>query len=598
MASPAGNSRLFFHASLLLVGLAWTLPFLQPYHRFPLTAFYSEWLAFALGLAAALVLLCKEPWREAALPALAMAPIGLIVVLGLHVALGRVPYPEQALTAVLYLLWAVLLVVLGHALRRMLALTIIATTLAGFLLAGGVLSALIGLLQHHQLSTPFDFLVGRKIALQVYGNLGQPNHYAAYLSFALVSTVYLYGRRLLNGAVAALPVALFLLVLALAASRSSWLYLGALTTLAVLLHRFRRDAESRRLAVIALWLLPGFIIAQWVATLPFMMPGGARLVTSAERLFQVAGGIEPRLQLWREAWGLFLGAPVLGAGFGQFAWHHFLYQAATGATAAPGVFSHAHNIVMQLMAETGIVGSLIIIGAVLLWLADLRRIHFGLDEWWLLALLAIIGVHSLLEYPLWYSYFLGVAALLLGFGAERVFVLRFAGAARVAVALGVIAGWLNLAAVLKPYREFERLVFSPESRVVRSPDEAAFAKAFVGLYREPLLVPYLELAIAYGATVSGELLTDKLELTTRAMHFAPASVVVYRQALLLALAGKREEALARLEQALRVYPEEAGDIVSQLEELARRRHDEFTPLLELAAARTAAVRARGARPPR
>jgi hypothetical protein len=37
---------------LLLTGLMWTLPFLQPHHRYPLIGFYSEWLAFALGLAA------------------------------------------------------------------------------------------------------------------------------------------------------------------------------------------------------------------------------------------------------------------------------------------------------------------------------------------------------------------------------------------------------------------------------------------------------------------------------------------------------------------------------------------------------------------
>jgi hypothetical protein len=47
-------------AAVLLTGLAWTLPFLQPYHRFPLTSFYSEWLAFALGLAAVLPLLRRE----------------------------------------------------------------------------------------------------------------------------------------------------------------------------------------------------------------------------------------------------------------------------------------------------------------------------------------------------------------------------------------------------------------------------------------------------------------------------------------------------------------------------------------------------------
>ena len=81
------------------------LPFLQPYHRYPLTSFYSEWLAFALGLAAAMLLAHKASWDEAKLPAVALAPIALIVVVGLQATLGRVPYTEQALMAALYLFY-------------------------------------------------------------------------------------------------------------------------------------------------------------------------------------------------------------------------------------------------------------------------------------------------------------------------------------------------------------------------------------------------------------------------------------------------------------------------------------------------------------
>ena len=573
----------FLRASVLLLGLAWTLPFLQPWHRFPLTAFYSEWLAFALGLAAALPLLRRAPWRDATVPMIVLAPLGLAVILAVQAALGRVPYAEQALTAGLYLLWAALMALLGHALGRGLTLNSIARTLAWFLVAGGLLNALIGLVQHYHLSTPLDFLVARKAWPMIYGNLGQPNHYAAYVTLSLASAAYLYCRGSLQSTLATACTALFLVVLALAGSRSPWLYLGTLVVLALLLHRLRRDDGSRRLAIFACWLLPGFIAAQWLVTLPFMVPEeGPLMTTSAERLYQVASGIGPRLQLWGEAWQMFLAAPVLGAGFGQFAWHHFLHQAVTGATAAPGVFNHSHNLVMQLLAETGAIGALVILGAIVLWVADLRRARFGLEAWWLLSLLVVIGIHSLLEYPLWYAYFLGMAALLLGLGAERVFVLRLARAGHALVGLGIIAGWLNLIGVLSPYREFERLVFSSEQQSPPAAEEQDFARALANAHREPLLVPYVELAVAYGITPSKEKLTEKLELTTRAMHFAPVDVVVYRQALLLALAGRAEAAREQFERALRVYPEERAAVIMELENLARRYPAELTPLLELA----------------
>src|SRR6185503_17545421 len=148
----------------------------------------------------------------------------------------------------------------------------------------------------------------------------------------------------------------------------------------------------------------------------------------------------------------------LGAGLGQFAWEHFLNQV-NGATAAPGVFNHAHNIVVHLLAETGLAGALIACGAVLAWIAGLRRAKLDAEWWWLLALLAVIGIHSMLEHPLWYAYFLGMASLLLGLGSERHIGVTHGGAARAATALIIFLGCVNLGAVLPPYRDFERLVF-------------------------------------------------------------------------------------------------------------------------------------------
>lgn len=578
----------FLSASVLLIGLAWTVPFLQPYHRYPLTSFYSEWLAFALGLAAAAPLLAREPWRDAKVPLIALAPLGLAVVLALQVALDRVPYAEQALTAGLYLLWAALMAVLGHVLGRRMTLDSIAKTLAWFLLVGGILHALIGLVQHYDVSTPFNFLIAHKGGMFVHGNLGQPNHYAAYVTLALASVAYLYGRGNLAGAIASACAALFLVVLALTGSRSPWLYLVLLVGSALGLHRLRRDGASRRLAVFACWLLPGFIAAHLLVTLPFLAPReGLALMTSAERLFYVASGVGPRLEKWGEAWQMFLAAPVLGAGFGQFAWHHFLFQAANDAPMAGGLFNHSHNIVLQLLAETGIAGALIIVGAVLFWLADLRRVNFDPAWWWLLSLLSVIGVHSLLEFPLWYAYFLSPAALLLGLGAQRSLSVRFPNAARAAVALVVLAGCVNLAAVIPAYRDFEQLVFRAGPQPSPASSDQEFGQALMTVHGEPLLRPYVELAIAYGVSVEPAQLQDKLDLVTRAMRFAPVEVVVFRQALLLALAGRAEAAHEQLDRSLRAYPAERAAVVAELETLALRYPFEMTPLLKLATSKIA-----------
>ena len=579
-------------ASLYCCGLLLLLPLVQPYHRFPLTSFYGEWLAFALGLLAALLLLRRQSGEIAKFPALALAPLCLILVLGVQVALGRVPYPEQALIATLYLLWAALMVSLGHRLGQELGLHEVAETLAWFVLAGGMLNALAGLIQHYDVTTPIGFLVARKTSAAVFGNLAQPNHYAAHMAMALASAAYLFGRRRLGPLVAIGCVGALLFVSALAGSRSPWLYLTAFIVLALLAQRLRRDDASRRLVFLAILLLPAFLVAQGAAYLmASMAPAESLQVTSVERVFSSASGVAARLELWGDAWRMFLAAPVLGSGWGQFSWHHFLNQAATGADAASGLYNHAHNLALHLAAETGLVGFVIVFGAALVWLAGLRNVAIDADWWWLLALLSVIGIHSMLEYPLWYSIFLGPAALLIGLGTRHVFNVRFESALRLTVAACILAGSLYLFGVLGPYREFERVVFSPESSSRARTDEETFIAAISDVYREPLLTPYVELAIAHGVRVSQDSLAEKVDLTRRAVHFAPVAPVVYRHALLLALAGEQAAALRELQRAIRVYPAERGDAILQLEALARAHPAEFTPLLELAAAKSAERRA-------
>jgi len=49
-----------------------------------------------------------------------------------------------------------------------------------------------------------------------------------------------------------------------------------------------------------------------------------------------------------------------------------------------------------------------------MWLIQCSRAQRTVYHWWGYALLGVLAIHSLLEYPLWYAYFLGVAALTLG----------------------------------------------------------------------------------------------------------------------------------------------------------------------------------------
>ena len=83
------------HASLIFLALAWVLPFLQWHHKLPIPSFFSEWLAFGLGLLAALPLLSRRYWEPMRIPRTPLFLLGLIGILMVQVVLDRVAYPQQ-----------------------------------------------------------------------------------------------------------------------------------------------------------------------------------------------------------------------------------------------------------------------------------------------------------------------------------------------------------------------------------------------------------------------------------------------------------------------------------------------------------------------
>ena len=104
--------------------------------------------------------------------------------------------------------------------------------------------------------------------------------------------------------------------------------------------------------------------------------------------------------------------------------------------------------------------------------------------------------------------------------------------------------------------------------------------------QDPVLEPYVDLAASAYGRVDRDLLRDKLELNGRVMHFMPADIVFYRQALLLALDGQAQPAQDLFTSAMRVYPDTLPRIITMLRELTLRNPLEFAPLLELATAKS------------
>lgn len=567
------------HISLALAGLMWVLPFLHYRHQYPLTTFYQEWWSALLGVLALTLLAARDFWQQPEIPRIAQLPAALIAVVLLQWVLGKVAYFDQALLYVLYLLFAALLMLLGARLRDCFGMAKLALALAIFLLIGAELGALIGVLQHYRWHTPLDPVVVMKVSSSVYGNLAQPNHFANYIALGLISLGLLHQQQRLKAGYAALLAAPLLFVLTLSGSRSSWLYLLMMAGLAW--WWARRDAGQRPLLRYCLLLIAGFGIMHLIVQLPFMA-GADSSINTMQRLFGDSASGSIRLYLWREAGLMFMQSPWLGMGFGQFAWHHFQLLPVLQQGNIVGLYNNAHNLIFQLAAEAGVAGLLVLFASLGVWLYGLRRATLDAAHWWGYAALGVLAIHSLLEYPLWYTYFVAVAAILLGALDETRYRLELRNVGRMSVVAILLLGLMALMQLLSGYRELERTL---AIRSASSVDQAAFERIRDGLaavHRGSLLSPYAELSMSSWIEVKDERLKEKLALNTRVMRFAPIAVVVYRQALLLAQADQQEQAKIILEQAIWSYPGDFARAHKQMVELAEKDPAHFSALLEFA----------------
>ena len=575
----AGFQRInLTHIGLTLVGLMWVFPFLYYRHQYPLTTFDQEWWSALLGVLGASLLLAPDYWRQGKIPCIVQLPAMLIALVLLQSALGMMAYFEQAMLYTLYLLFALLMMLLGRRLRDMWGLEKLALILASFLIVGTELSALTGVLQQYRWHTPLDAVIVTKLFVNMYGNLAQYNHFADYTAMGLISLGLLFQQRKLPKVAVLFLAVPLLFVMTLSGSRSSWLYLVMLTVTAWRAGRHRE--EFRPLLRYCLLLLAGFIAMHGIVQLPFLsgsVESGQGSVNTLQRFSgaDAFGGV--RLYLWHEAWLIFGQSPWLGAGFGQFAWQHFQMGPALNRITLPGLFNNAHNLVFQLAAEAGIAGLTVLFASLGIWFNGVRRTAVSAAHWWAYALLGVLAIHSLLEYPLWYDYFLGVAAILLGATDETHYRLKLPVVGNLVMFAIFSLSLLTLMELRNGYQMLKgALATSQQSGV------AALVRArdgLVAVHGNALLRPYAELFMSSSAAVSEDRLAAKLTLNSHAMRFIPTASVVYRQAFLLAQNGQLDQARKMMEQAIWSYPDNS-EAHQQLLDLAQKDPEHFSALLK------------------
>lgn len=530
--------------SALLLLLAW----LQPQHLLPWTGWHSEVLAFVAGLllwGGVLARSARQSPGRVRLPWISLPWFVLALYAVLQWAGGQIPFHGDALVLVFYCLLAFSVTVAGFEMGLRSAEQTASrgvrgademsgwTVLAWCLLAGALLSTAVALAQATDVWYAVDGVSRLGRVRRPGGNLGQPNQLATLQLLGVVSLLYLHVSRRLCGVAAGLVSLVLIAGVGLSESRTG--LVGAAAVLAFWLwHR------ARVFPGMAAWLGCGGMALLLVcfAVLPagvtWLQEGGASEAMASPNLS--AG---TRLAVWPQLVEAALEHPWLGWGLGRVSAAH---NAVADRYTLAEPFTYAHNIGLDLVLGLGFPLALVLLGGVAVWF--LRRLPRSADapSWYGMALALPLGIHSLLEYPFAYAYFLvpvlfglGMAEALLA--PRRCVNIRWQWLVLPSVLVVVLMGWSAL-----EYVEVEE-----DFRVVRF--EAVKMGETPSDYSRPSIVLLSQMA----AMLEASRLQPTPGMDSRQMALAreaalrfPWTALQYRYALALALNGQPQEAVRQL----------------------------------------------------
>ncbi len=420
---------------LLAAVCAAAAPSLLAYNVSPSPTFLNQALALATWGGFVLLLAAGQPspprWRasrdawpvQAALALLALAAL-------LSVTLGSLP-SALGLSALGTLAAAALLVHSGATARADdEGDTLFALFAWGWLVAG-LLNLAVGLVQVFAPRWPDgEWIAVSNIAGRAVGNLRQPNHLSSVLLWAAIAAIALLELRRLGRMAGALAFVAMIFGVVLTASRTGLVSVGVLALWGLIDGRLSRATRGLLLASPLIYAAAWFGMDLWALWGHHTFGGAARLAET-----DVSGS---RFGIWANTLALIRAQPWTGVGFGEF-------NLAWSLTPFPGrptaFFDHTHNLPLQLAVELGLPLATLVLALLLGGLARMGWLAWlagraaggmessGRDEGGggdaaitrraAFMFVLMIGLHSLLEYPLWYAYFLLPTAWAFGFGLGR-----------------------------------------------------------------------------------------------------------------------------------------------------------------------------------
>lgn len=336
------------------------------------------------------------------IPYAAVAAVVLSVVPLLQWVFGVVRYPGDAWLAALYLLGFAGAIIAGARMQRAQPWLLQRLLFASF---GMAALASFGLALYQWLSQDWlGLLAYSPPYARPMANLAQPNNLATLLVWGVVAFWWAYLTGRVSGVISAVAAGLLLFGIAMTQSRAGALEVLLLGLVAVMFRGqlgIRRNASA--LILLGLWFV--LVFAAWASL------NGAMLLPQVPSIAQRMAP-DSRILVWSLLVEAALQRPWTGWG-----WNQVVFAQVALAPKYPAireVFSHSHNLVLDLVLWNGIPVALAACGALVLWCVRQVRQAATPERVMLLTAVGAFLVHAQFELPHSYLLFLLPVGLMVG----------------------------------------------------------------------------------------------------------------------------------------------------------------------------------------
>jgi O-antigen ligase len=422
--------------------------------------------------------------------------------------------------------------------------------IAGAWVVAAALSTLIALVQYFGGSEALAPWFNIAAAGEAFANLRQRNQFASLTMIGMAALFWLRAAGWQRGAVL-VAVCWLSVGNAVTTSRTGLTELLLLGVLAALWPGERRERALLWMTALAAYLIAAFM-------LPALLDFSAGI--AGNRLWDrvaSADACSSRRALWSNVLHLIAQKPWLGWGWGELDFAH--YSTLYAQPRFCDILDNAHNLPLHVAVELGVPASLLLCAGVLALVVRARPWREGDPARQLAwAVLMVLAVHSLLEYPLWYGPFqiaLGLCLGLLWSTRTRPEMQGIRAAAAVALGRLVVAACAAAACLYAAwdYRRVSQIYLPVESRATDMRDPLPQIRRS-WLFRNQAL--FAELTITPLTAANAQWTFDT---ALALLHYSPEPRIIEKVIESAVVLHRQDDAMAHLARFRAAFPEEYAE---------------------------------------